>query len=97
MIFGQVLDRLSRRVYVGPMANNVKVSLPATNNLVVSSTGLGDLLSDLSELGISGVLVTELSVDDNGHAFVVQLGGAQLAQLINQHAYGLLADKYESR
>lgn len=88
---------------VAVMGNNVKVSLPAANHMNVAVSGLTNLLDDLAELGVDGVLVTDVVSDipddentPEEHRFAVELTAQQLAGLINQHAFQLLNAKYSA-
>lgn len=73
---------------------NVKVQLPATNELTATVSGLSGLIVDLQALGVEGVTVLAVKSESGEPSFLVQLSGQQLAGLINQHAYNLLSGKY---
>ena len=79
---------------------NNKIALPESTHISVGVQGLGELIADLAELGVTGVTVRDVHVaeEETGwdHRFVVDLRPDQLVSLINQQAFNLLATRYES-
>ena len=79
------------------MGNN-KIALPESTQISVGVQGLGELIADLSDLGVNGVTVRAVTVahedDSADHRFTVDLRPDQLVSLINQQAFNLLAGRY---